>query len=198
MRGRRRSEFIGWCRTTIAVGRLVIGASQWHRVFSLSLPFRSSSDASVFFASSSLISGPSFFHPTPGGFHKSGRESNKIKKGKKERKRNAPMTKGSTTIVYSVWGLYGFPLFLFASLFLACLVMSVSYLRRKESEIYFLFSFSFFPFLFLYFPFDLNNPGTLGLYIFNYRELIHSLECVQLPPKKGSVFLFWFCFPDDR
>jgi hypothetical protein len=78
---------------------------------SLSFPFRSSSDASVFFASSSLISGPSFFHPTPGGFHKSGRESNKIKKEK--RKRNAPMTKGSTTIVYSVWD---YTVFLFFSL----------------------------------------------------------------------------------
>jgi hypothetical protein len=113
VRGRRRSEFIGWCRTTITVGRLAIGASQWHWVFSLSLsfPFRSSSDASVFFASSSLISGPSFFHPTPGGFHKSGRESNKIKKEK--RKRNAPMTKGSTTIVYSVWD---YTVFLFFSL----------------------------------------------------------------------------------
>jgi hypothetical protein len=54
--------------------------------------------------------------------------------------------------------------------------------------------------LFLYFPFDLNNPRTLGLYIFNYRELIHSLECVQLqqppPPKKWLRFPFFgFVFP---
>lgn len=120
-------------------------------------------------------------------------EGNQIKSRREKKKKRPDDQRIDYYSLFGV-GLYGFPLFLFASLFLACLVMSVSLSTPKRKwNLFSLFIF-FFPcfVLFLYFPFDLNNPRILGLYIFNYWELIHSLECVQLPLKKKKRLRFPF------
>ena len=67
---RRRSEFIGWCRT-----HRYRQLGHWRVPMAPRVPFRTPHPMQVFFffpSFSSLISGPSFYVPTSlGGFNKS-------------------------------------------------------------------------------------------------------------------------------